>query len=207
MKNAKFRLPQPQPRPAVFLLLFLGLISTITAALAPFEVFGPKAGAPEETLLTFDRVLEVAPGDDLLTVSFTLPATAEWTAPDPVSPPQFFPADPVVVLRAIAAVESNGDPTLVGRMGERGLYQFRRTTWRQHTEEDFRRAHHPEISATVARRHYDWICEALRARGYQATPYEVALAWNAGLSRVLSGRAPSRSHHYAQRVANLARSS
>ena len=107
-------------------------------------------------------------------------------------------------LRAIAEVETGGNARQVGRLGERGLFQFRQATWRQHTAKSFRDAHTPAIAYEIASRHYDWILHELERNGKRATPFMVAAAWNSGVSRVLSGRIPSVSRDYAQRVVNLA---
>jgi soluble lytic murein transglycosylase-like protein len=107
-------------------------------------------------------------------------------------------------LRAIAEVETGNNPRKVGRLGERGQYQFRQATWRQHTRQPFRDAHNPSIAHAVASRHYDWILQQLERNGKRATPYMVAAAWNSGIGRVTSGRIPAASKDYAQRVVNLA---
>ena len=107
-------------------------------------------------------------------------------------------------LRAIAEVETGNNPRRVGRMGERGPYQFRAATWQQHTRQPFRDAHNPAIAHAVASRHYDWIMQQLERNGRPATPYMVAAAWNSGVTRVSSGRIPAASRDYAQRVVNLA---
>lgn len=107
-------------------------------------------------------------------------------------------------LRAIAEVETGNNPRKVGRLGERGQYQFRQATWRQHTSQPFRSAHNPSVAHTVASQHYDWIIQQIERSGKRATPYMVAAAWNSGVGRVTSGRIPAASKDYAQRVVNLA---
>jgi len=107
-------------------------------------------------------------------------------------------------LRAIAEVETGNNPRKVGRLGERGQYQFRLATWRQHTSRPFREAHSPSVAYTVAARHYDWILQSLERNGKRATPFMIAAAWNSGVTRVNSGRIPAVSRDYAQRVVNLA---
>ena len=206
MKTAISQFFRSLPRPLLVTTGFLGLglLSTIMAALVPFERIGGTRDAEGAYSFSFEREEEITLPDELIrTVSFNLP-TAGAPLDDAADSSPVATIDPTHVLRAIAEVETRGNPRRVGRLGERGMYQFRRETWRQHTAEDFRRAHHPEISTTVARRHYDWILRELRNRGHEGTPYEVALAWNAGLSRVLTGKVPSRSRLYAERVANLA---
>lgn len=107
-------------------------------------------------------------------------------------------------LRAIAEVETGNNPRKVGRLGERGQYQFRLATWRQHTKRPFGEAHSPSIAHAVASRHYDWILQTLQRNGKQPTPFMIAAAWNSGVTRVSSGRIPAVSRDYAQRVVNLA---
>jgi hypothetical protein len=48
------------------------------------------------------------------------------------------------------------------------------------------------------------LARGLEAARVPVTPYNIALAWNGGLSAVISGRSPLRAHDYAQRVTNLA---
>lgn len=107
-------------------------------------------------------------------------------------------------LRAIAEVETGNNPRKVGRLGERGPYQFRLATWRQHTSRPFREAHSPAVAHAVASRHYDWIIRTLERQGRPVTPYLIAAAWNSGVTRVSSGRIPPAARDYAQRVVNLA---
>jgi len=91
-----------------------------------------------------------------------------------------------------------------GKLGERGSYQFRRSTWRMHTSSSFELAENRGIANTVAKRHYAWIEAQLLANGIAASPYNVALAWNAGVNAVIRGTTPAVSHDYAERVVNIA---
>lgn len=181
----------------------VALFSALAVGFTPAQRFESQLAHPQTMLPPGNLAPAIVP-DDSPRITFTLPPP-----PAPALAPTIAPAleqnpPAAVVLRAIANVESQGNPRRVGRLGERGLYQFRRATWRQHTRENFSRAHHPEIATTVAHRHYNWIVRELRANGFEGSPYEVALAWNAGLSRVLAGKVSSASHNYAQRVVNLA---
>lgn len=106
-------------------------------------------------------------------------------------------------LEAVAIVETNGNPRAVGSLGERGLYQFTRTTWKQHTKRSHYEAHDPNYSTVIARKHYDWLYQHLSNRGFPPSPYWLAVAWNSGLKRTTSGRFPSVSRQYAERVTNL----
>jgi len=91
-----------------------------------------------------------------------------------------------------------------GKLGERGPYQFRRSTWRMHTSSSFELAENREVANTVAKRHYAWIEAQLLANGIASSPYNVALAWNAGVNAVIRGAIPAVAHDYATRVINIA---
>lgn len=91
-----------------------------------------------------------------------------------------------------------------GKLGERGPYQFRRSTWRMHTSAHFDLAENREVANTVAKRHYAWIQAQLQANGCEPSAYNVALAWNAGVNAVIRGNAPAVAHDYANRVLNIA---
>lgn len=114
-------------------------------------------------------------------------------------------ADTDAVLRGIRIVETQDQlhPPR-GKLGERGPYQFRRSTWRMHTSSSFALAENREVSNTVAKRHYAWIEEQLASRGVDTNPYNVALAWNAGVNAVIRGSAPAVARDYARRVINIA---
>lgn len=107
-------------------------------------------------------------------------------------------------LKAVAQVESGNDPRAVGRMGERGVFQFRKDTWKQYTKRSFFKAHDRSVSYQVALKHYEWLYDGFIRNGYKPTPYLMASAWNSGLTRTLSGKAPSSTRNYARRVATIA---
>ena len=52
----------------------------------------------------------------------------------------------------------------------------------------------------VAAAHLEWLRLSLEQKGRPATPYNLALAWNAGLGAVLTGKAPPGAHDYAARA-------
>ena len=106
-------------------------------------------------------------------------------------------------LRAINWVENPRNHTRPGSKGELGPYQFRSSTWRQHTRQPFSAAVVRSHADAVAVRHYDWIRRGLVEAGIDPSPFNVALAWNSGLAAVLGGRVPSVSYRYAERVSNL----
>lgn len=106
-------------------------------------------------------------------------------------------------LEAIRAVENPRNTKRPGKYGELGAYQFRRDTWRMHTDQPFERAVEREVAEQVALKHYEWVRRGLVRNGVPATPYNIALAWNSGLSSVVRGRASASAHNYAERVNNL----
>ena len=107
-------------------------------------------------------------------------------------------------LEAIHWVENPYNLRTPGPCGELGAYQFRPETWRMHTRLPFREALDRSRSDEVAVLHYDWLKAALERKGLEASVYNIALAWNAGLGAVISGRAPAVSRDYAARVENIA---
>lgn len=106
-------------------------------------------------------------------------------------------------LRAINWVENPTNHTRIGRYGELGPYQFRPATWRMHTTKPFRLAADRAAADEVAVKHYEWIKRTLERAGVDATPFNIALAWNSGVDNVLKGRAPVVAYDYATRVTNL----
>lgn len=106
-------------------------------------------------------------------------------------------------LRAINWVENPTNHTRAGRFGELGPYQFRPATWRMHTKKPFRQAVERAAADEVAVRHYEWIKRTLENAGVDATPFNIAMAWNSGVDNVLKGRVPAVSYDYATRVTNL----
>jgi hypothetical protein len=106
-------------------------------------------------------------------------------------------------LRAINWVENPTNHTRVGKFGEMGPYQFRVGTWRMHTHRPFSQAIQREAADEVAVLHYEWIKDNLEKAGVDASPFNIAMAWNTGVNNVIRGRAPSVSYNYAQRVVNF----
>ena len=113
-------------------------------------------------------------------------------------------AAPWATLEAIHQLENPHDRPTPGSRGELGPYQFRESTWRMHTAIPFARAIDRRVSDAVAVKHYEWLRRGLEDAGLPATPYNVALAWNSGLSATVLGRAPAIARDYAERAANLA---
>ncbi len=106
-------------------------------------------------------------------------------------------------LQAINWVENPRNSTRVGPRGELGPYQFRIGTWRMYTRKPFAQAVQREASDEVAVKHYEWLKRGLVSGGIEPTPFNIALAWNAGLDQVVNGRAPASAYTYAAQVNNL----
>ena len=73
-----------------------------------------------------------------------------------------------------------------------------------HTNVPFEKALDRSVSEQVAIRHYEWLNRGLARNGWAQTPYNIALAWNGGLTAVVCGKASASTRDYAERVANLA---
>lgn len=106
-------------------------------------------------------------------------------------------------LRAINWVENPTNQTRIGRFGELGPYQFRQATWRMHTDKPFRMATERQAADEVAVKHYEWIRRSFEQAGVDPSVFNIAMAWNCGVGAVISGRAPTVSFNYAERVNNL----
>lgn len=106
-------------------------------------------------------------------------------------------------LQAINWVENPRNSTRVGPRGELGPYQFRIATWRMYTRRPFAQAVQREVADEVAVKHYEWLKRGLESSGIEPTPFNIALAWNAGLDQVVNGRPPASAYAYAQQVNNL----
>lgn len=113
-------------------------------------------------------------------------------------------ADRSATLEAIHTLENPWNLTRRGPCGELGPYQFREQTWRAYTTEPFSRAIEIPISNLVAQRHYEWLRDRLGQARIPPTTYNIALAWNCGLTTAITGHASRRAHDYAQRAVNLA---
>lgn len=108
-----------------------------------------------------------------------------------------------IILQAIHSLENPRNLTRPGRHGELGAYQFRASTWKMHTKTPFYLAVNRMESDIVAVRHFEWLKRGLERARMPATPYNIALAWNSGLTAAVRGTAPRIAHDYAQRAANL----
>jgi hypothetical protein len=75
-----------------------------------------------------------------------------------------------------------------------------------HTKKPFELAAQREHADEVAVQHYEWLKRGLQSAGIEPTPFNIALAWNAGLDQVINDRVPPAAYAYAEQVANLAAS-
>lgn len=98
-----------------------------------------------------------------------------------------------VFLKALALVESGGNPRAVGSAGERGVFQVS-----------------PAVAAEVGgygeravRREIARIECALLHMGVDPQPFNVYLAYNAGLGAVQRGQVPVVTYRRATRLVNL----
>jgi hypothetical protein len=107
-------------------------------------------------------------------------------------------------LEAIHHLENPQNSSRPGKFGELGAYQFRYTTWRLHTSLPHRDALDRRVSDIIAVQHYEYLKGKLEAANRPATTYNIALAWNGGLTAAIKGTAPKAARAYAQRAANLA---
>lgn len=87
-----------------------------------------------------------------------------------------------LLVEVVIQIESQGDPTMVGSVGERGLMQIREGTWKEVTkrhfgqEISFDRAFEPELNRQVGR---------LYLGDLQAYLYQNQSQWNADLRSLL----------------------
>lgn len=68
----------------------------------------------------------------------------------------------------------------------------------------FSEATNRRSSDEVAVKHYEWLKATLSGAGVEPSTYNIALAWNAGATAVITGRVSTASRDYASRVENLA---
>lgn len=99
-----------------------------------------------------------------------------------------------LLLAAIAEVESGNDPRAVGRAGESGAFQLTPAVVRASSGEYGRRAAEQELRRIEA---------ALVRMQVDPLPFNIYLAYNAGLGAVRRGSAKEESYQRAQRVCNL----
>lgn len=91
-----------------------------------------------------------------------------------------------------------------GKGGELGPYGIKRVVWQQHMGKlDFALARQESYGRECAKRHILWLARQLKARGVAQDMLMIALAYNAGLDRVLRGKAGDFSWGHARRVNNV----
>jgi hypothetical protein len=117
--------------------------------------------------------------------------------------------DEMRLLRAIAAVESGATSLSramkrVGRNGERSAWQFMPHTWREYTSTPFAQAStNATVAHLTAQMHLRRLRLELETSKVAATPFAIAMVWNAGPSAVIQNTAPASTWKYAERVVNL----
>lgn len=97
-----------------------------------------------------------------------------------------------ILLQAVSLVETGGNPHAVGRAGERGEFQMTPAVVAEVGGYGRR-----EAEAQMRR-----LARLLEHAGIDPQPFNLALAWNAGIGAVKRGRAPASSYDYAVRVRN-----
>lgn len=128
--------------------------------------------------------------------------------PSPISPPAErrpaqSPIDIEKFLDSLIVIESAGNWMAVGQCGELGGFQFRERAWHCFTRKPFSFAAIPDEARPVAREYVETIIRALESKGIVATPYLVAITWNAGIKTALAQIKPRSVMCYAQRVNDL----
>jgi len=92
----------------------------------------------------------------------------------------------------------------IGARGERSAWQISPGVWPVYCASPFPRASSDaKLGLTVAAAHLHWLRISLEHAGTPATPYNLALAWNAGLPAALFGIVPAGAHDYAARFVAL----
>lgn len=102
---------------------------------------------------------------------------------------------------ALRERETGAGPVRDGARGERGPWQITRAVWALHMPgKPFAQARQAAPARACALKHVRWIAAQLEARGVDASAFNLALAWNAGLEGATHGRAPERAYDYARAV-------
>lgn len=109
-----------------------------------------------------------------------------------------------LTLWALSQVENPRGVTKLGPAGEVGSYQLTpgvihdRGRHLTRASDGTAQAH-----ADQARAHVPWLAVRCEANGLTASPYNIALAWNAGITRALTRNTSAANRDFAQRVTNL----
>lgn len=105
------------------------------------------------------------------------------------------------IVLALAMVETpNGVPAKPGPHGETGRWQLTPAVRHDRKLDLQLRGNNAPTDEQLATEHVRWLILSLEVRGVDATDFNIALAWNAGLSQACSGRAPEASYDFARRV-------
>lgn len=108
----------------------------------------------------------------------------------------------LLLLAAIALVESGNNDFATGLHGEKGRFQMKKMVWEQHTKLPFSCVTNADTAEKVALRHLVWISENLHK---PFTVANLALAWKRGVRAVNEDRCEQGDFGYAARVENLVR--
>jgi hypothetical protein len=101
---------------------------------------------------------------------------------------------------ALACVETpHGVPVEPGPAGETGRWQLTPAVRADRGAELLVRGV-PVTDEALATAQVEWLLQQLQRRGAAPLLFNVALAWNCGLDRTLSGKAPERSFDFARRT-------
>ena len=102
---------------------------------------------------------------------------------------------------SIALIETNNDPSAVGRCGERSRYQFMDFVWKEYSNEPFETAStNPREANRVFVEHVKWSIRALKILEKDVTIYNLALLHNAGFGNIRRSTVQERHRDYAKRV-------
>lgn len=108
-----------------------------------------------------------------------------------------------LLLWAITQVETPyGTPAHPGPAGETGRYGLTPSV-RHDRGRELRAAGIPITDENLARAQVEWIRGRLIANHSPAGLMDIAIAYNAGVTAKVNGRAPDRSYDYGARVVNL----
>lgn len=107
------------------------------------------------------------------------------------------------ILWAIAQVETPaGVPLAPGPAGESGRWQLTRAV-RMDRAKDLKAVGAAVNDEALARAHLLWLEREFRKIGVKPSPFQLALAWNAGFGAALRGEVQPRHYDFAWRVSNL----
>jgi hypothetical protein len=110
--------------------------------------------------------------------------------------------DDLIILRAIANVETNNQYWKIGRNHEKTKYQFIEKTWYQYSNIPFffiEQYHYQEEADKVALKHINNIKVFLIARN-QYSISNVGWIWNAGFGAYKRGRLPKSTKNYIRKL-------